>query len=433
MGLRFKAPKGTYDVLPERGEKWEFLEEAARSIFKIYGYRPIETPAFEATQLFARGIGEATDIVQKEMYTFTDKGGRSVTLRPEGTAPIVRAYIEHALNQRPQPVKLYYSGPMFRYERPQAGRYRQFYQLGVEAMGSDDPALDAEVILLLVEYFRSVGVKDMDVLLNSMGCPADRPAYVKALKEYVGTKLDVMCADCAKRFELNPLRLFDCKNPTCQSVISGAPKVIDHLCDECLGHFEEVKGFLERVGLAYKIEPKLVRGLDYYTRTTFEVQSRHLGAQNAIGGGGRYDGLSEELGGPRMPAIGFALGLERLQMAVEAESGTIPGDYELDVFVIAVDESVKKDAFDLTLRFRREGLAVESDFLGRSVKGQIKAANKLGAKFAAFVGPDELSAGVCRIRNMATGTQEDVKLEEASEYLSDRIFEEYEERGEADG
>ncbi|MCL5292485.1 MAG: histidine--tRNA ligase [Actinobacteria bacterium] len=422
--MRFKAPKGTYDVLPEKAEKWEFLEEAARSIFKIYGYRPIETPIFEATELFARGIGEATDIVQKEMYTFTDKGGRSITLRPEGTAPIVRAHEEHGMSQWPQPVKLYYAGSMFRYERPQAGRYRQFYQLGVEALGSNDPALDAEVIILLLEYCRSVGVKEMDLLISSMGCSECRSSYIEALKDFARERISKLCPDCARRFEVNPLRLFDCKNPACGEVLAGAPKMIDYLCDGCRVHFESVKGHLGKAGVGYKIDPTLVRGLDYYTRTTFEVQSGYLGAQNAIGGGGRYDGLAEELGGAPAPGIGFALGIERLAMAVEAESGKIPGEYELDVFVVAVDDSVRVDAFMLAQRLRGEGLVAEMDYLGRSIKGQLKLADKLGARFAAFVGPEELAAGLCRLKNMVTGEQEDVPLGGAPAYLADKVFEE---------
>ncbi|MHB0975859.1 MAG: histidine--tRNA ligase [Candidatus Aquicultorales bacterium] len=422
--MKYKAPKGTYDVLPDKGEKLEFLEEMARDLFKLYGYRPIQTPIFESTDVFARGIGEATDIVQKEMYTFEDKGGRSLTLRPEGTAPIVRAFVEHSMVQLSQPVKLYYSGAMFRYERPQSGRYRQFYQIGVEALGSDDPALDAEVIVLMVKYFNEAGVREMNLLINSMGCPKDRPAYIEALKEYARGRLEEVCGECSKRLEVNPLRLFDCKREECRASMAGAPKIVDYLCPECEAHFKEVRGFLDKELIEYVIEPILVRGLDYYTKTTFEIQSKYLGAQNAVGGGGRYDRLVEELGGSPTPAIGFALGIERLAMAVEAESGEMPGLFNLDAFVVTVDESVRPEAFKLAEALRDEGLVTEMDFMGRSVKAQIKLAGKLGAGYSIFLGPEELAKGRCTVKDMDSGEQEEVALDKAAEYIGDKLFEE---------
>ncbi len=419
--VQFKAPKGTMDLLPEKAAKWRYLDQLAGWICERYGYRPVVNPIFEQTELFARGIGSATDIVQKEMYTFTDKGGRSLTLRPEGTAPVMRAYLEHGMGQLPQPVKLYYYGPMFRQERPQAGRYRQFFQVGAELIGSDTPEADAEVIALLMDYFRAVGLKELELQINSMGDQVCRPAYVEALKQHVLPLTERLCPDCAKRLDTNPLRLFDCKNPGCKEVLVEAPKLLDYLDEDCRSHFERVQELLKAIGLDYKINPRLVRGLDYYTRTTFEVVSPRLGAQNAIGGGGRYDRLIEELGGPPTPATGFALGVDRLVLAADAEGVDLPVDTRLAVFVAYASEEAVPASFKLVSRLRAAALAADMDYTGRSLKAQVKYADKLGAVFTVFLGPDELAKQSALIRDMKSGDQVEVPLVGVIDWVKTRL------------
>lgn len=420
--MRFSAPKGTTDILPDLAIKWQYLERKASDMFEAYEYEPIINPIFEHTEVFQRGIGSSTDIVQKEMYTFEDKGGRSLTLRPEGTAPVIRAYVQNNMNQLPQPVKLYYAGPMFRYERPQAGRYRQFFQIGVEAIGSDDPAIDAENILLMINYFKSVGLKELTLYINSMGCEKDRPRYIELLKEYAHAHEEELCKDCRKRIEMNPLRLFDCKNESCQLIMSDAPKIIDYLDEDCKNHFNAVRHYLDMQGVAYIIKPELVRGLDYYTKTTFEVVSPLLGAQNAIGGGGRYNKLVEEFGGPPTPGIGFAIGVERLTIAVEKEGVFQAMEEKTDVFIAVADKTAKLPAINLLYTIRGAGIAADVDYMGRSLKGQLKYANKKGFRFTIFLGPQELETGVVQVKDMKTSEQYDVKLNELVDWLSNIII-----------
>ncbi|MDP2211084.1 MAG: histidine--tRNA ligase [Candidatus Aquicultor sp.] len=416
--MQFRVPKGTTDIVPDVAVKWQYLERKAVELFKTYGYKPIITPIFEHTEVFTRSIGSSTDIVQKEMYTFEDKGKRSLTLRPEGTAPVIRSYVEQNMNQLPQPVKLYYTGPMFRYERPQAGRYRQFWQIGVEAIGSDDPAVDAESILLLVNYFKAVGLKELTLYINSMGCENDRPQYIEMLKEYAEAKRESLCNDCVKRVDLNPLRLFDCKNETCQAVMADAPKLIDHLCESCSGHFDEVKHYLEMQCVNYTIKPELVRGLDYYTKTTFEIVSPLLGAQNAIGGGGRYNKLVEEFGGPSTPGIGFALGTERLALAVEKEGVFDVNENSTEVFIAVADPAAKHAAVNILYQLRSNDISSDIDYMNRSLKAQLNAANRRGIRYFVFLGSRELEAGAVVVKDMEDGAQVEVKLNELVEHLT---------------
>jgi histidyl-tRNA synthetase len=424
--MKITAPKGTSDMLPERARIWQFVQETAVELFETYGYSPLVTPTFEATDLFARSIGGATDIVRKEMYTFDDKGGRSMTLRPEGTASIVRAAIEHHLIGQGKVAKLYYWGPMFRYERPQSGRMREFYQIGIEALGSDDPALDAEVITLLVRYFSELGIADLEVLINSMGCPEDRPAYVETLRKYLEAHADELCRDCVDRTLANPLRVFDCKVEACQAAVEKAPKLFEHLCGGCSTQFARVREYLKASGIDARIDPRLVRGLDYYVRTTFEVRSPLLGAQNALGGGGRYDLLAEELGGPPTPGIGFALGVERTILALEAQEGALSLGHDKPVLVVTVDDSAKAAAVKLVQELRDAFVVADIDYGGRNLKGQMKQASRIGSPFAVIIGPDELASGEYTVRDMADGTERKVRAAEVVEAVASSLASEIE-------
>ena len=419
--MELKAPRGTYDVLPDQAKNWNKLEENAVSLFERYGYARIVTPTFEHTELFKRGIGESTEIVQKEMYTFEDKSGRSLTLRPEGTAPVVRAYLEHNLSSYPLPVKLYYIGSMFRYERPQAGRYREFWQVGVEAMGSEDPALDAEVILLLVHYLQDIGLKDLTLYINSMGCGDCRPKFVSEIRKELGDYVDELCDDCRRRIEQNPLRVFDCKSKQCKSVLQKMPLISDYLCQSCADHFLVVKDFLKEVNISFEPNPYLVRGFDYYTKTTFEVVSGFLGAQNALGGGGRYDGLVQDFGGPPTAAIGFAIGVERVLLALSKERGEDKRPVRTKVFLAALGAESRPTAFGLLHKMRVEGISADMDYLGRSLKSQMKLADKRGAIFTLLLGSDELAKGVLVVRDMETGLQEEVSLDEFISSLKSKL------------
>ncbi len=377
----------------------------ATELFARYGYSPIYTPIFEHTEVFARGIGEATDIVGKEMYTFLDKGGRSITLRPEGTASVVRAALEHNLTANGQGAKLYYAGPMFRYERPQKGRQRQFWQIGAEALNMAEPSADAELIVLLWRFFEAVGIPadNMRLLVNSMGDEACRPAYREKVAEFIRAHAADLCAECDRRADTNPLRAFDCKNPGCVAVMADAPLLRDELCDECASHYAAVKEALVVLDVPFTEEPKLVRGLDYYTRTVFEVQAdAGLGSQNAIGGGGRYDRLMEQYGGSPTPGLGFALGFERTLLAMQAAKARVPSPALADVYVAAVDESVRAQAFSLASQLRDAGVAAECDHQARSLKSQFKQADRIGARFVVVVGPDELAEGQLTLRDMGT-------------------------------
>lgn len=408
MSKQMKAPKGTRDILPGESERWERLQETAFDLFRRYGYRRIVTPTFESTGVFQRAIGEESEIVQKQMYSFEDKKGRSMTLRPEGTASVVRAFIEHNLGSGPLPVKLYYAGQMFRYERPQKGRQREFWQLGVEVLGSDDPVLDAEQILMLIELYQALGLTDLVTHINSMGCPECRPAYVELLKEYL-RGVSGLCHDCQARTETNPLRIFDCKQEGCHHALEAAPKISDHLDAECQRRFSVVKDLIGAAGIETVHDEMLVRGFDYYQRTIFEVRSGRLGAQNALGGGGRYDGLVAEYGGPPTAGIGFAVGCERILIALGEEfQGTQAG---LDAYLVTIDESVRKDAYLIAKDLRGHGLSADLDFGGRSVKSQMKAAHRAGARAVIVIGPDELTAGEVRVKVMATGAEENLRVD----------------------
>ncbi len=410
-----RAPKGTYDLLPDEAAARDAVVAVAARVFAAFGYRRVVTPEFEETGLFARGVGEATDIVRKEMYTFEDKGGRSLTLRPEGTAPICRAYLEHGLHKWPQPVKLWYYCPMFRYERPQAGRYREHYQLGAEAIGSAEPMVDAEVILLLAQLFAELGVGGLRLAVNSMGDPACRPAYVARLREHLRGREEELCGDCRERLELNPLRTFDCKVESCRAVLDDAPHLVDHLCGDCREHFERVLALLRRAGLEPELDPRLVRGLDYYTRTTFEFSSDRLGAQSGVGGGGRYDGLIEQLGGPPTPGVGWGAGLERIGLAMGETAAAPPAP---QVYVVSFAGDERDATFELAQRLRAAGVRAELDLAGRSPKGQLKQAGRSGAAWAVLLGLDDLAAGAARLRRLDGGGEEDLTLEAAVERLA---------------
>jgi len=413
--MNARAPKGTSDMLPDVGRAWEHLQRTAQMLFARYGYEPIYTPLFEHTEVFTRAIGEATDIVSKEMYTFEDKGGRSITLRPEGTASVVRSALEHNLTANGQGAKLYYAGPMFRYERPQKGRMRQFWQIGAEALNMPEPSCDAEVITLLWRFFEAVGIPrdSMRLLLNSMGDQQCRPAYREKVATHITEHTADLCEECNRRAATNPLRAFDCKNPACQMVMDSAPLLRDELCDECSSHYAAVKVLLDDMGVPYVEEPKLVRGLDYYTRTVFEVQAdAGLGSQNAIGGGGRYDRLMEQYGGAPTPGLGFALGFERTLLAMEAVGATVPAPPMAQVYVARVDQSVAEQAFTIASALRDAGIAAEMDHQARSLKSQFKQADRLGAAFVVIVGPEEAAAGQVTARNM--GTKEEWRVAIAS-------------------
>lgn len=399
-------PKGTNDLLPDNIWRWQKLEQLIREECARFNYHEIRTPIFEETGLFQRGLGEATDIVEKEMYTFDDKGGRSMTLRPEGTASVVRAYIENNLQGTGLPVKLYYLGPMFRYERPQAGRYRQFHQFGVECFGSSEPSLDAEVIVLAYSIYTKLGAKNVQLKLNSIGCPNCRPKYLEKLKEALKERRDSLCDNCRKRSETNPLRVLDCKEKNCQPAIAELPRITDYLCDECRDHYGKVKSILKLWNVEYVEDSRLVRGLDYYTKTVFEFLVESLGAQNAVGGGGRYDGLVEEIGGEPTPAVGFAMGIERTILAV---GDSWQKDPDVDLYIVAIGDT--KDAALTQLKLARDhGLKAEMDHLNRSVKAQFKQANRLNAKYCLILGPDELANNLVKLRNMQDGEEIQLSL-----------------------
>jgi histidyl-tRNA synthetase len=413
-----RAPKGTYDLLPDQAAERDAVVAVAARVFAAYGYRHVVTPEFEETGLFERGVGEATDIVRKEMYTFTDKGDRSLTLRPEGTAPICRAYVEHGMHKLPQPVKLWYYCPMFRYEKPQAGRYREHYQIGAEAIGSADPAVDAEVVVMLAAVFAELGVEGVTLNMNSMGDAQCRPAYVEELREYLRGHEGDLCGDCLERIDSNPLRTFDCKVESCRAVLDEAPRISDHLCPECREHFDAVLALVRAAGLEPNLDFRLVRGLDYYTRTTFEFNSDRLGAQSGVGGGGRYDGLVEQLGGPSTPGVGWGSGLERIALAMREPLAT---PSPAGVYVVAFSDDVRPSAFTLAEAVRRAGVPAELDLAGRSPKGQLKQAGRSGARFAVLLGLDDLAAGAVRLKDMHGGGEEDIAAADLPALVAGRL------------
>lgn len=411
------APRGTKDILPDTVGEWTYVEQKIRDLCSRYGYREIRTPMFEHTELFHRGIGEGTDVVDKEMYTFKDRGDRSITLRPENTASAVRAYLQNKLYGDSSLTKLFYIGSMFRYDRPQAGRMREFHQFGIEALGEENPAVDAEVILLAVDFLRSLGLKDLELSLNSVGCPSCRPVYRKALQDYFRDKLDDLCDDCKDRFDRSPLRILDCKVDADKPFMKDAPRITDCLCDACQDHFHMVQEYLSHAGISFQLDPRLVRGLDYYTKTAFEIKYAPLGAQSAVAGGGRYDGLIEEIGGKPTPAVGFATGLERVLLALEKQGLLPEQDRKTDGFVIALGDAAQLPAFGLLEKLRRAGLKAGMDYAGRSMKAQMKQANKAGARYALIVGEEEVKESCVQLKNMATSEQQKVSFDNIVEKL----------------
>ncbi|HHV32164.1 MAG: histidine--tRNA ligase [Ruminococcaceae bacterium] len=407
-----KAQKGTQDLLPAQTEKWQVVEDVMRSEAKLHGFGEIRTPVFEDTRLFQRSVGETTDVVQKEMYTFTDKGGRSITLRPEGTAGAVRAMLEHGLFNEGLPLKLFYLTSCYRYENTQAGRQREFHQFGIELLGSASYVADAEVICLAKSIFDRLGVKNLKLEINSIGCPDCRAKYYAALREYFSARKEELCETCQGRLERNPMRILDCKSPICSKIAAGAPKMLDYLCDDCKAHFEGVKTCLDAAGVAYTVNPSVVRGLDYYTRTVFEFVSSDLGAQSTVCGGGRYDGLVEELGGQPMPALGFGLGMERLMLILEAQKVEFPEPETCDLYIASLGDKAKLEAFRLAHRLQEYSIAAACDLNDRGLKAQMKYADKISAKYSIVLGDNELESGKAEIKNMKTGEKSKISLGE---------------------
>lgn len=411
MALITKAIKGTKDVLPKDVHKNQYIEATALDIASKFGYKEIRTPVFEHTELFQRGVGDTTDVVQKEMYTFDDKGGRSITLRPEGTAGAVRSYLENGLCNEALPQKVCYLISCYRYEKPQAGRLREFHQFGVECFGSASPLADAEIIALAKSLFDTLGVKDLSLEINSIGCPTCRAEYHKALKKYFSSRKDELCDTCKSRLDRNPMRILDCKSPICHEIAEGAPVVIDYLCDECKEHFENVQKYLKAQNIEYTINPQIVRGLDYYTKTVFEFVSNSIGAQGTVCGGGRYDGLVEELGGQHTPSLGFAMGIERLMLLMEAQGCEFPEVEKPDLFIVALGEKATLKAVEIAKDMREEGFSALLDLNQRSVRAQMKYADKLGAKFNVVIGDNEVEAKTAKLKNMQTGEETEINLD----------------------
>jgi histidyl-tRNA synthetase len=415
--MAITAPRGTQDFLPKQTAEWQMLEAKIRHICSLYGFGEIRTPMFESTELFLRGIGETTDVVTKEMYTFNDRGGRSMTLRPENTASVVRAFLEHKLYGEQKVHKFYYMGPMFRHDRPQAGRYRQFNQFGVEEIGSKDPAVDAEIIAMAFQLFHELGLNDLVLHINSVGCPKCRPVYRQKLLDFFADKKDQLCEDCQTRLEKNPLRVLDCKEDGEKMMALGVPQITDNLCDECKEHFAAVQSYLTQIGIPFELDPRLVRGLDYYTNTAFEIMYAPLGAQSTVCGGGRYDGLIEEVGGPSTPGIGFAIGMERLLLTLKEQHLLQLPVQKHPVFIVALGDAARTKAFELQQQLRAHDIYAEIDLMGRSMKGQMKSANKLSADYAVIIGEDELAQGQAQVRNMAAKEQVSVPLDGIVAYM----------------
>ncbi len=411
-------PKGTKDCLPSESYKWRYVENAVRKVMENYGVKEIRTPIFEHTEVFLRGVGDTTDIVNKEMYTFADKGGRSVTLKPEGTSGVVRSFVENGMANGTLPAKLYYITPCFRYERPQNGRLRQFHQCGTEYFGSISPLADVEVIMLAKEILSGVGVTNLSLEINSIGCKECRAEYLKVLKAYFESKLDKLCPLCADRYDKNPLRILDCKNAECKEICEKAPKINDYLCDDCNKHFETVKTCLNNLGVEFTVNPFIVRGLDYYTKTVFEFVSNEIGAQGTVCGGGRYDNLVEELGGNHVPAVGFGMGIERLMLVLE-NSGklNIPNE-EIKVYVGSIGEKASITAFETVSLLRAKGIATECDLMQKSVKAQMKYADKIKAQYSVIIGDNEIETNKVNVKKMADGTSEEVLLSDLVKYFS---------------
>ncbi len=420
--MKYYAPKGLSDVLPEEMPYWHAVGDEVRSVMSSYNYSEIRTPMMEKTEVFARGVGENTDVVSKEMYTFDDKGGRSMTLRPENTASAVRAYLEHKFYGKEELSKWYYLGPMFRYEAPQKGRSRQFHQYGAEAIGSNDPALDAELITLAIDILTSLGLEDVGLKLNSIGCPSDREDYVDDLVDYLEPRKEGLCSDCQARLTTNPLRILDCKNERCQEIVKDGPVITDYLCTDCQEHFDGVKSYLNELEIDYVLEPNLVRGLDYYTKTVFEVFSEDLGAQDALVGGGRYDELVELFGGDPTPAVGFAGGIERLVLLLEELERVSGSEGGLDLYIATIDDESKQAAMKLGRELRKVGLATEMDYLEKSLQGQLGYADRYDARYTAILGPREIENDELTLRDMESGDQVKVSLDNYVEEIVEKLI-----------
>ncbi|MFC5447207.1 histidine--tRNA ligase [Paenibacillus aestuarii] len=418
--MSIQKPKGTQDLLPGDVEKWQYVESKAREICRKFNYKEIRTPIFEHTELFSRGVGETTDIVEKEMYTFLDKGDRSISLRPEGTAGVVRAYVENKLYGEPDVSKLYYIGPMFRYEQPQAGRYRQFHQFGIEAFGSVDPSLDAEVIALGYSFYKEIGLKEVTVEINSVGTPEDRTVYRQKLQEFFAPVKHLLCKDCQSRYDRNPMRILDCK--TDQKFTEGAPDILEYLDEASTSYFQSVLEHLHGMDIPYRINPRLVRGLDYYTHTAFEYKAAGIGAIDTIGGGGRYNGLVEQIGGNDQPGVGFGLGVERILLVLQAQGVDVPKPNPLDVYLIGLGEAAEKEVTKLLYQLRQQGVAAEKDYQGRKIKAQMKSADRFQATYVAILGDDELARGEITLKKMATGDQLTVSLADLAANAAKTLF-----------
>ena len=410
-------PKGTKDVLPQDSYKWQFIEKIARETAGVFGAQEIRTPTFEHTEVFLRGVGETTDIVNKEMYTFLDKGDRSITLKPEGTAGIARAFVENGLNNSALPAKFFYITPCFRYERPQAGRLREFHQFGVEFLGSNSPDIDAETILLAKTFLEKVGIKNVTLFINSIGCPNCRKDYEKALKEYLNANTHKLCPLCKDRLEKNPLRVLDCKNDECKNITKNAPVILDYICDDCSSHLNKVKKLLTIAGVEYEINPNIVRGLDYYTKTVFEFVSNNIGAQGTVCGGGRYDGLIKQLGGTDTAGIGFAVGLERILLLLENTGVKIENPNKVKVYFAPMGETEGEKVFEIVSNLREKGISCDFDHMGRGIKAQFKYADKIGAEYVAVIGSNELLEGKAKLKKMADGSETTVEFSKIEEFL----------------
>ena len=418
MTIKYQAIKGVKDILPGETEKWQFMEMTAREVFECYGFSEIRIPIFEKTSVFVRSIGETTDIVEKEMYTFTDGSGDSLTLRPEGTASVVRAYVEHNLYNPPAVIKLYYLGPMFRCERPQAGRYRQFYQIGAEVFGTENPEMDAESIGMLMRYFEKLGLKDLELQINGLGCDGCRPKFREELSKFLKGRVGRLCEDCQRRYEKNPLRVFDCKSNNCKEVTKDAPIITSFRCENCKSHFDSILRYLDKLNIPHAENPKLVRGLDYYTKTAFEIVSKKLGAQNAIAGGGRYDKLIEEFGGPPTPAFGFAIGIDRTASLIEDKNYI---RISPQIFIATVGEKAGEKAFELVDTLRLKGIRVERDYENSSLKSQLRKADRAGVRYTIIIGEDEINKGRAILRNMPKSQQEEIEISRIEEIVSQKL------------
>ncbi len=407
------SPKGTEDLLPGDSYKWQYLEKKFKETADLYNFKEIRVPTFEHTELFERGVGDTTDVVEKQMYTFNDKGGRSVTLRPEGTASVVRSFLQNSLYALPMPMKMFYNIACFRYENKQKGRLREFHQFGVEAFGAANATMDAEVLSLALTFLDSVGLKDLSVNINSIGCPTCRKAYSEALKAYLKPEYDRLCDTCKGRYERNPLRILDCKSDICHDIVKNAPSLLDYICDDCRAHFEEFKSCLDSMGIDYTIDPGIVRGLDYYTKTVFEI----ISGEFTVCGGGRYDGLVEELGGKPTPAIGFGLGIERLLLRLEETGIEIPEPESVKLYIAPLGESAVKEAQRIVYELRKKGVSADTDHIGRALRAGMKYADKIGAQYTVVLGDNEIESGEINVKNMKTGVQTTVQIEDLAEFL----------------